>query len=245
MLKFKFLVLLVGPVVILFAAGGHVTAAEPAVATPEVANTAPAKPVKPSSPRTIRAERANDERVQDELAVRIAERLAQLRADNAAKSSAAARVKARKARAVPVVSEIPVLRAIPEWSYEGATGPSNWAGLHPDWAICGNGVRQSPIDIRDGIKLDLEPIAFDYQPSSFTVQDNGHTIEVRLGSGSAITIMNRRYELQEFHFHRPSGERIDGKSFEMAVHLVHKDRTGKQAVMVLLLERGTAQETIQ
>lgn len=239
--KLKFFALLLYPVVILQA--GHAGAAEPAAAAPEPVNMAPVKPVKPSSPRTIRADRASDERTQDALAVRIAERLAQLRADNAAKSNAAAKV--RKVLPVPVAVASAVARPVPQWSYEGATGPSYWASLHPDWAICGSGVRQSPIDIRDGIKLDLDPVAFDYQPSSFTVQDNGHTIEVRLGSGSAITIMNRRYELQQFHFHRPSEERIDGKSFEMAIHLVHKDRAGKQAVVVLLLERGAAQETIQ
>jgi carbonic anhydrase len=33
--------------------------------------------------------------------------------------------------------------------------------------------RQSPIDIRDGIRVDLEPVQFDYKPSAFRVLDNG------------------------------------------------------------------------
>jgi carbonic anhydrase len=60
-----------------------------------------------------------------------------------------------------------------------------------------------------------------------------------------MTIMNRRYELQQFHFHRPSEERINGKRFDMSVHLVHRDGAGRQAVVALLLERGMAQNTMQ
>jgi carbonic anhydrase len=38
------------------------------------------------------------------------------------------------------------------------------------------------------------------------------------------------YELIQFHFHRPSEERINGKGYEMVMHLVHKDGEGKLAV---------------
>jgi len=53
------------------------------------------------------------------------------------------------------------------------------------------------------------------------------------------------YELQQFHFHRPSEERINGKGFEMVVHLVHRDAEGRLAILALLLERGEPQPTIQ
>jgi carbonic anhydrase len=53
------------------------------------------------------------------------------------------------------------------------------------------------------------------------------------------------FELQQFHFHRPSEERINGKAFEMVVHLVHRDAEGRLAVLALLLERGAPQATIQ
>ena len=60
-----------------------------------------------------------------------------------------------------------------------------------------------------------------------------------------MEIMGRRYELQQFHFHRPSEERIDGKPFDMVVHLVHKDAEGRLAVVAVLLERGSAQPVVQ
>jgi carbonic anhydrase len=53
------------------------------------------------------------------------------------------------------------------------------------------------------------------------------------------------YELVQFHFHRPSEERINGKGYEMVMHLVHKDGEGRLAVLALLLERGKPQPAIQ
>jgi len=131
------------------------------------------------------------------------------------------------------------------WSYDGDTGPANWGVLRPEWALCGSGQRQSPIDIRDGIKVDLEPIRFDYKPSQFRIVDNGHTIQVTVGAGSSLQVMGRYYDLVQFHFHRPSEERINGKGFEMVVHLVHKDLDGRLAVVAVLLERGQAHPLVQ
>jgi carbonic anhydrase len=107
------------------------------------------------------------------------------------------------------------------------------------------GERQSPIDIRDGIKVDLEPIRFDYRPSNFRIVDNGHTIQVNLGPGNTMAVMGRMYDLVQFHFHRPSEERINGKGFDMVVHLVHKDLDGRLAVVAVLLERGQAHPVMQ
>ena len=42
------------------------------------------------------------------------------------------------------------------------------------------------------------------------------------------------YDLVQFHFHRPSEERIDGRQFDMVAHLVHKDPEGRLAVVAVL-----------
>ena len=131
------------------------------------------------------------------------------------------------------------------WAYEGAGGPNAWARLRPEFAQCSKGLRQSPIDIQGGIRVQLEAIAFDYKAAPFRVVDNGHTVQVNVAPGSFIEVMGRRYELQQFHFHRPSEERVDGKQFDMVVHLVHKDLEGRLAVVAVLLERGSAQPVVQ
>lgn len=131
------------------------------------------------------------------------------------------------------------------WSYTGDNGPDRWGQLLPDWKQCAVGTRQSPIDIRDTIRVDQEPIRFDYRASRFSVVDTGHTIQVNVSSGNFIEIMGRRFELQQFHFHRPSEERINGRQYDMVVHLLHKDSDGRLAMIAVLLERGQDQALVQ
>jgi len=131
------------------------------------------------------------------------------------------------------------------WGYIGLGAPENWSKIKPGYALCGTGKRQSPIDIRGGIKVDLEPIKFDYKPSEFRITDNGHTVQVEVGEGSTITIMGRSYQLLHLHFHRPSEERINGKAYDMSVHLVHKDYDNSLAVIAVLMEKGMEHPLIQ
>ncbi len=132
------------------------------------------------------------------------------------------------------------------WSYDdGPGGPDNWSRLSPANRLCGVGTRQSPIDIRDGIKVDQEAIRFEYRASHFRIMDNGHTIQVAYGAGSRIGVMGREYELEQIHFHTPSEERVNGRNFDMGAHLVHRDAQGRLAVVAVLLERGEANPLIQ
>lgn len=152
---------------------------------------------------------------------------------------------AKKKAEPPPTAAIVVHRDIP-WSYGGEGGPSNWSKLRPDYGTCAVGKRQSPIDIREGIiKVDQEVIRFDYKPTLFRIVDNGHTVEVGVAEGNTINVMGRTYELQHFHFHRPSEERIGGRAFDMVVHLVHQDYEGNLAVLAVLLEKGSEQPLIQ
>jgi carbonic anhydrase len=155
----------------------------------------------------------------------------------------AARTPRRKPAASDPDRSLPTVAA--HWDYSGAGGPEAWGQMKPEFSKCSSGTRQSPIDIRDGFKVDLEPVTFDYKPSAFRVIDNGHTVQVNVAPGNFIDVMGRRFELVQFHFHRPSEERIDGKQFDMVVHLVHKDLEGHLAVIAVLLTRGSAQPIVQ
>jgi carbonic anhydrase len=124
------------------------------------------------------------------------------------------------------------------WDYGAARGPGHWGELKPEFAPCKNGHRQSPIDIRNPRKADLPAIQFSYKPTPLNIIDNGHTIQINYSPGSFITVGGKRYELKQFHFHRPSEEKINGKSYEMVAHLVHADEKGNLAVVAVLLEKG-------
>jgi carbonic anhydrase len=197
-------------------------------------------------------EASKEDEAELDLSERIAKKLAEMRATQAARAAAAAKARkvaeARKREAV-IVAAAPPPPPPPargtHWTYDGESGPGNWSKINVDWGKCSTGARQSPIDLRDGIKVDLEQITFDYHQSSFSEVDNGHTIMVTVGGGNFITVNNQTYELQQFHFHRPSEEKINGKGTEMVMHLVHKSAEGKIAVVAVLLERGKAHPLMQ
>ena len=148
-------------------------------------------------------------------------------------------------RVLTRVAVAPAAPQDPAWSYSGLKGPQAWARLHPDFALCAGGRLQSPIDIRGGQAMDLEPIRFDYRPGAFGIVDDGHTVRVNVTPGNAIELDGRRYELQQFHFHRPSEERIGGRRYEMSAHFEHRDAEGRLAVVVVMLERGDEQPLLR
>jgi carbonic anhydrase len=128
----------------------------------------------------------------------------------------------------------------PHWTYEGDTGPDHWAELSPKFELCGIGARQTPIDLagKDVVPMGLEDVQFNYSAVPAKVVNNGHTIQVNLDEGNSIVVDGTTYNLAQFHFHTPSEHTIDGGSFPMELHLVHKDAEGKLAVVGIMLEKG-------
>jgi carbonic anhydrase len=135
------------------------------------------------------------------------------------------------------------------WDYQGAIGPEHWGDLDPTYAPCKTGKEQSPIDIRNATKAELPAIRFLDQSGPLKyLLNNGHTIRVNYhGPGSAdfLVVGDQRYQLTQFHFHRPSEEYIDGKSYDMVLHLMYQAGDGKVAGVAVVLKAGTANATIQ
>jgi carbonic anhydrase len=126
------------------------------------------------------------------------------------------------------------------WSYSGEGAPKNWGKLDPEFATCGTGKMQSPIDLSGGKKDSLAPIAFDYQAGTKDIVNNGHTVQVNYNPGSSITAGGRRFELKQFHFHAPSENTFNGEHFPLEGHLVHADQDGKLAVVAVMFREGAA-----
>ncbi|TVT52352.1 MAG: carbonic anhydrase [Azoarcus sp. PHD] len=124
------------------------------------------------------------------------------------------------------------------WSYGGDTGPERWGSLRPDWKICSEGKRQSPINLQNGVAVDLDPVKFDYRATRFRTTDTGNLLRVSVGEGMSIEVRGRRYELEHLTLHRPSEERVGGGASDMAVHFHHRSAEGRQAIVAVLLERG-------
>ena len=114
-----------------------------------------------------------------------------------------------------------------------------------DLRTCELGRQQSPIDIRKTSKAKLPALEFAYNPSPLTILDNGHTIQVNYAAGSSMTVDGKRHELLQFHFHKPSEEKINGRSYPMVAHLEHKNEEGKLAVVAVLFRKGADNPLVQ
>jgi carbonic anhydrase len=126
------------------------------------------------------------------------------------------------------------------WSYKGKEGPKSWGKLNAAYAGCAKGHTQSPINITGAIKSDLPALQFAYKAVPLNIINNGHTIQVNYAPGSTLTLGNRTYILQQFHFHHPSEEHVNGHGYDMVVHMVHADAQDRIAVVAVLLQRGDA-----
>lgn len=133
------------------------------------------------------------------------------------------------------------------WSYEGEKGPDHWAQLDSDYAACATGRKQSPIDIRQTRKARLPGLHFAYKSGPINIINNGYVavrVDYKPGNGNILTVGDKRYELTQFHFHHPGEEKINGKSADMVLHLMHQASDGEIVGVAVPLMRGKANATV-
>jgi carbonic anhydrase len=124
------------------------------------------------------------------------------------------------------------------WSYSGETGPENWSKLSPEFAACGNGVNQSPIDITKTVVADLATLQFNYESSSTVIVNNGHTLQINSGPNSWLYAGGEYFQLMQFHVHSPSEHQVKGEIFPLEGHFVHQNNKGALAVVAVLFRAG-------
>lgn len=141
--------------------------------------------------------------------------------------------------ALSCVAAIAAAQSTTPWDYRGRTGPLVWGKLDPAYRACSQGHEQSPIDIRGARRnKTLKPIEFHYISGAVTLENDGHTIRVRVNPGSYIIANGVRYDLQSYDFHHPSEEAVNGRLSDMDVQLMHKSADGKLAVIDVRLREN-------
>lgn len=123
------------------------------------------------------------------------------------------------------------------WTYEGDRGPDAWGHLSAEFRLCMEGSEQSPIDIPDNWPL-YRQLEVHYRPSSFSVVDNGHTIQIDVEAGNVMSVKGKNYELKQIHFHSPSEHFFNGRSSILEAHFVHASPRGELAVLSSMIEPG-------
>lgn len=133
------------------------------------------------------------------------------------------------------------------WGYTGAEAPEFWADLSPEFALCGSGSEQSPIDLTNAVTIEdaglerrigTEVLTVEQRARVMDLVDNGHTIQITNDVSMALDMDGVHYEMVQFHFHSPSEHTVDGEHAQLEVHLVHKSAEGELAVVGILVEEG-------
>ncbi len=131
------------------------------------------------------------------------------------------------------------------WSYEGEGGTNEWGGLTPAFAMCDNGLEQSPIELANAVPASAGILATQWRSTDAEVVDNSHTIQVNVAGGSSITLGDRQFSLLQFHFHLPGEHAVGGERPPMEVHFVHRSAEGDLAVIGVFMSEGEAHPGIQ
>jgi carbonic anhydrase len=134
------------------------------------------------------------------------------------------------------------------WDYGDEAGPAQWGSLNPDFALCDEGMQQSPVDLipalaeHDEVKVrrNFQPVKVQvsFQESTVNVLDNGHTIQVSFEAGNTVDVGDKSFALAQYHFHAPSEHTLNGRHFPMEVHFVHSTDGGELAVVGVFIEQG-------
>lgn len=125
-----------------------------------------------------------------------------------------------------------------QWKYEGELGQENWSDLDERFAMCKDGLNQSPINITTAIKAELSPLIFEENSKATTFTNDGNLLKVNFRGGSSVTIDGKKYGLNQINFHTPSENQIDGKTYPMEAQLIHSDSRNNIAIVSVFFEEA-------
>ncbi|KAM2301689.1 hypothetical protein FF1_032415 [Malus domestica] len=125
----------------------------------------------------------------------------------------------------------------------GDRGPEHWGDLKKEWSTCKYGKLQSPIDLRDDIALkvnsNFDELSISYKPTKALMKNEGHAISVVWeGDAGGVMINGTEYILHQCHWHAPSEHTMNGKRYDAELHMIHKDKKNRVAVVGFLYKIG-------
>ncbi|PWA40722.1 bifunctional monodehydroascorbate reductase and carbonic anhydrase nectarin-3 [Artemisia annua] len=79
----------------------------------------------------------------------------------------------------------------------------------------------------------------DYKPANSTLLNRGHDMMLRwIGGAGHLNINGTEYQLNQLHWHAPTEHTINGRRFNLELHLVHQSTDGKIAVVGIMYKIG-------
>lgn len=122
------------------------------------------------------------------------------------------------------------------WSYTGATGPSNWASIAP---ACG-GAFQSPITIEGTEPVIMHRLQTNYNVTPVMMQNETTGVRLEYQRGSLLVIGAHVFQLRDVTFHTPGEHRILDRSFPLEIQFRHESLSGEIAIVSVLVGEGKA-----
>lgn len=114
-------------------------------------------------------------------------------------------------------------------------------------SLCANGRRQSPVAIRSNrvAATKAPPMRPAYRETALVLANDGHTLRVRLLGAGELELGGHHFKVQQFHFHTPGGDQIDGETFPFAAHILHRSESGQLMAIVVPFRLGASNPLLE
>ena len=141
----------------------------------------------------------------------------------------------------------------PHFGYDNSAsnGPFYWGSLKSQWEGCSNGVKQSPIDLRDSI-FPAPVMTVTYGPMlvaggpAMRFEHKGHDVDVyNANSANKITVGGNPYNFVRFHIHTPSEHTVAGSHYAAEIHFVNARGNVNAVLAVMVATTMTPNPQIQ
>ena len=132
------------------------------------------------------------------------------------------------------------------WSYDGdQNNQDEWATLDKAYAACGNGTRQSPVQIGITQKEHLPMLVFHYGDTKALVRQKEYTLRADIGGYLTLVENDKTYRLTQLRLHTPSEHMVLGRFWPVEIQLIHKDESGKMLIVAVFAEAGASNAGMQ